>query len=63
MDNETEYGEIDVETIRESGAAVLFTDGDHEFWVPKSVMTEWPEEGETGTAVIAEWFAEKEGLV
>ncbi len=58
-----EYIEIDVETVRETDAAVLFSDGDSHFWVPKSVMDEWPEEGESGTAMVAEWFAVKEGLV
>ena len=62
-EREKEYAEIDVETIRESALAVLFSDGDREFWVPQSVMCEWPGEGDSGTALIEEWFAEKEGLI
>jgi hypothetical protein len=60
---ETEYAEIEVETIRETELAVLFTDGDHEFWVPKSQMEEWPDVGQMGEAFIAEWFAEEKGLI
>lgn len=54
--------ELDVETLRETEQAVLFTDGDEQFWIPKSQMEEWPEEGDSGVAIVAEWFAEKEGL-
>lgn len=57
------YVEIDVETITETDMAILFHDGDRQFWVPMSVVEDWPELGESGTALIAEWFAEKEGLV
>lgn len=62
-DEEPEYVEIDVETVQETDKAVRFSDGDNRFWVPKSVMEEWPETGESGTALVAQWFAEKEGLV
>ena len=55
--------EIDVEHKAETEMAVLLYDGDNEFWVPKSVMEDWPDEGETGTAWIQEWFAVKEGLI
>jgi len=58
-----EYIEIDVETIRETDMAVLFFDGAKEFWVPQSVMDDWPNEGESGIAMVAEWFAIKEGLI
>jgi hypothetical protein len=57
------YIGLDVEVVTESALAVKFTDGDKEFWVPKRVMDEWPEVGESGTALIEEWFAEKEGLI
>ena len=62
--SDPEYIEIDVETIRESksGLAVWFTDGDREFCIPKSVMDSWPDEGESGTAMVEEWFAIRENL-
>ena len=60
---EIEYIEIDVEVITETDGAVLVDDGDNQICVPKSVMQEWPEVGETGTAAIADWFCEKEGLI
>lgn len=61
--NETEYVEIDVETIRETDMAVQFSDGYEAFWVPKSVMEHWPDLGHAGSALVAEWFAENEGLI
>lgn len=57
------YIEIDVDSLHETDMAVCFSDGDREFWVPKSVMKEWPAEGESGVAVVAEWYAENEGLI
>jgi hypothetical protein len=60
---EKDYIEIDVLTKYETDLAVLFSDGDNEFWIPKSVMEDWPEPEEEGTAVIEEWFAYKEGLI
>jgi len=61
-DDGKEYAEIDVETIGESEMAVHFNDGDRSFWVPQSVMEDWPDEGDVGTAIIQMWFAVKEGL-
>lgn len=60
---ETEYVEVEVENKIETDLAVLFFNGDREFWIPKSVMERWPDLGESGTALVAEWFAEKEGLI
>ncbi len=57
------YVVVDVATLCETKQAVLFTDREKEFWVPKSVMIRWPEVGYVGIAEIAEWFAVKEGLV
>ena len=62
-DEEPEYTEIAVQTIRETDKAVQFSNGDERFWIPKSVMEEWPDEGDDGYALVAEWFAEKEGLI
>lgn len=59
-----EYVELDVKNTGETkGGAVWFDDGDKKFPVPKSVMEDWPDVGETGTALIAVWFAEQEGLI
>ena len=58
------YVEIDATTVAETHDAVLLDCGlDKDKWIPKSVMEDWPDLNETGTALIAVWFAEKEGLV
>lgn len=57
------YAEVEVEVLRESGAAILVTDGDIEVWVPKSQCLEWPEVGETGTLTAREWIVVEKGLV
>jgi len=59
------YVEIDVKCLGDapSGLAVFFTDGDRKFSIPKSVMEDWPDEGDTGTVIVRQWFAEQEGLV
>jgi len=59
-----EFVVLDVETVTETDMAVLFNDGDQEFWVPKSLIDgEWPDAGDTGSVMVQEWFAVKEGLV
>ena len=56
--SEKDYIEIDVMTKYETDAAVLFDTGDdEELWIPKSVMEDWPSIGETGAAMVEEWFA------
>jgi len=62
-DKGNEYAEIDVETIWETDDAVRFDDGDKKFWVPKSCMEDWPDKGETRTALVKYWFAEQEELI
>ncbi len=57
------YVEVDVQTVLETEEAVLFDDGNIEFWVPISLMTDWPDIGDLGIAYIEEWFAIKEGLI
>ena len=57
------WAEIDVKNIGETEMAVRFDDGDIVFWIPKSCMEDWPEKDETGTALVAIWFAEKEELI
>lgn len=57
---------------RETAKAILVSFGkaskytkSPEVWVPKSVVhddSEVYKEGDTGTLIVARWFAEKEGL-
>jgi len=58
-----EYTEIDVRTMSQTALAVRFHDGDNKFWIPQSLMLEWPEEGTTGTALVKTWFLRKEGII
>lgn len=60
---ENEYAEIDVKTIHKTDDAVCFYDGDKEFWVPISLMEDWPDMGESGTALVEIWFAEDKELI
>ena len=57
-----EYVEIDVRTVNWTEFAILFDDGDKEFWIPKSAMEDWPNKYDTGVALVKRWFAEKKGL-
>jgi hypothetical protein len=59
----------DMEVQRETAKAILVTDGNDSFWVPKSVITddsdvwELSEDGAgPGDLVVEDWWAEKEGL-
>lgn len=58
-----EYTEIDVKNVGETEMAVYFDNGDKKFWIPKSVMEDWPDLNETGTAMIKIWFAEQNDLI
>ena len=54
----------DLQNIHETGLAVLFRDEEgEEFWIPKSVLRGYPDEGKTGDAMVQIWFAEQEGLI
>ena len=57
------YAEIDVKTVDQTELAVRFNAGEGDFWIPKSVMEDWPDLFETGTALVKVWFAEQEGLI
>lgn len=51
--------------VAETTKAIKVYDGTKEFWVPKSVVHEDSEvwkTGQEGTLIVAEWWAEKEGL-
>ena len=62
-DDGNEYAEIDVKNTGEGPLSVWFDDGDKKFNIPKSVMEDWPNLNETGTALVQIWFAEMRGLV
>lgn len=59
----------DCECIRETEMAILvrmYDRDEEERWFPKSVVHDDSEvinDGDCGTLVVYEWFAEKEGLV
>lgn len=62
-----EYTTIDLDIIRITDLAILFTDGDkEEVWIPKELIgnldDDWGE-GDTESIAIPIWLAEKEGLV
>ena len=63
--DETETIE-DVVCLRETAKAILVEiDGD-EVWIPKSVIhddSEVSAGGDEGDLVVAQWFAEREGLI
>lgn len=55
------------ECIKETDRALLVVveDGTREVWIPKSVVDDDSEvfkEGDEGTLVVHEWFAQKEDL-
>jgi hypothetical protein len=43
--------------------AVWFRIDDRKIWVPRSLMEDWPDEGDQGIVEVKEWFAEREGLI
>jgi len=47
----------------ESKLAVLIDFGDVAKWVPKSLMEDWPDVGDSGDVILKEWFAVKEEIV
>lgn len=61
--------EIEVEVIRHGESAVLVSDGEHEAWIPYSLIdiaseiTEDSDALDTGILVIPQWKAEDTGLV
>ena len=62
--------EITVTVIFEShagednmGAILVDAGGDEDVWIPKSLLDDWPEVGESGEIEIPEWLAIEEGLV
>lgn len=66
MPRDQQWAEIeDVICNRETEKAVQVRIKGADHWVPKSVISEESEvqgDGDEGTLVVAEWFAEKEEL-
>lgn len=50
---------VTLDLIRTTDEAYLVSNGDREFWLPKSQATD----NEDGTFDVEEWLAYKEGLV
>jgi hypothetical protein len=56
-----EYEEFDVDEVRaETALAILCVIGGDEIWIPKSVIAEPLEKGDSGTIEVKTWWAEKE---
>jgi hypothetical protein len=55
--------EVCGEIIKETDDAVLFTDGDIEVWIPKSVIEERQGPDEDVELELPEWFAIRNDLV
>ena len=53
------YGDVKFETDE----AVLFNDGTHQVWLPKSQLEDWPNVGQSGEIMIPEWLAFEKGLI
>jgi len=64
ISNEPDLIDLEGKHLHSTDLAVLFDFGlDDLKWVPKSVMEDWPDEGEFGDVLIKEWWAEREGLI
>lgn len=67
MRDSDEFAEVEVELVKvETDRALLVVVKGAESWIPKSVIdaerSEVAEKGDSGILLVAEWFAEKEGL-
>lgn len=61
--NDKEWIELAGTTLAESAAAVQIDFGDKIKWISKSQMEDWPDKGTSGTVLVKEWIAFKEGLI
>jgi len=62
-DDGKKYVEVDVENIYETKEAVLLSNGSIKEWFPKTVLEDWPEKGESGTAMILFSWAMNKGFI
>jgi len=51
------FVEVDGQNEKETDSAVKLFNGDKKAWIAKSLMEEWPGEGEFGSFIIQEWVA------
>lgn len=63
MDEQEDYIELFMTTVIQTPDAVLLDDGEERFFVPKSVLKEYPETESHGSVLIKEWYAYQEGLI
>lgn len=64
--NRTDLVEIFVDEVlldNSDKGAVWFRADDKKFWIPRSNMEDWPDEGKSGTVQVKRWFAEQEELI
>lgn len=60
-----EIGLIAVEgkSLHETEKAVRLRIDNEEYWVPKSVLEDWPDEDEIGDVLVQRWWAEQNELI
>lgn len=66
MTRNDELAELGCTALRETDKALYVDLGDKKTWIPKSLIHDDSEvwkAGQSGTLVIPEWFALKEGLI
>lgn len=64
MSLETVEMYLEVKIDQKKYEAILFTDGDEEFWIPRSCIEDMDHiRKKDYTVQVHRWFAEKEGLV
>lgn len=63
---DTKFVEVDCEIKHATPNAVKVSDGDKEFWIPRSQIDTPDDEiivGQHMNLLVAEWFATKNGLI
>jgi len=55
--------DLSMDYVAETDKAMLLSDGNEQYWIPKSLMEDIREKGPLITFTIPEWFAYKEGLI
>ena len=64
ISNMPDYIEVFGMCLHETAEAVMFDFGiDKNVWIPKSLMEDWPDSGDTGSVLMKEWIALEKGLI